>query len=196
MVYGYARCSTNEDKQDISRQERELKAMGAKTIFYEYASGTDQNRIALQELHAQINDGDTIVATEISRITRSVHHLCHLIEWATEKHLRIRAGNFTLDCKKSLDPMAEGMALMMGVFAQLEQKTTASRIKSGVANARAKGKQLGRPQKTLQTLPESFKMHLEDYQGGKITVAEYSQLCGVSRHSIYRWLRMISKLVL
>ena len=28
-VYGYARCSTGEDKQDINRQIRELKAAGA-----------------------------------------------------------------------------------------------------------------------------------------------------------------------
>ena len=46
MVYGYCRCSTNETKQDIDRQIRELKEMGAtaKTIFKEYESGTKVNR--------------------------------------------------------------------------------------------------------------------------------------------------------
>ena len=36
MVYGYARCSTNEKLQDIDRQKRELKELGAtdKTIFF------------------------------------------------------------------------------------------------------------------------------------------------------------------
>ena len=33
MVYGYARCSTNESKQDINRQVRELKAAGAEKVF-------------------------------------------------------------------------------------------------------------------------------------------------------------------
>ena len=40
MIYGYARCSTNETKQDISRQKRELKEMGAEHIYMEYESGS------------------------------------------------------------------------------------------------------------------------------------------------------------
>ena len=39
MIYGYARCSTNEQKQDINRQIRELKAAGAEEIFFEYEHG-------------------------------------------------------------------------------------------------------------------------------------------------------------
>ena len=37
-VYGYARCSTSEDKQDINRQIRELKAAGAVAIVKDVAS--------------------------------------------------------------------------------------------------------------------------------------------------------------
>ncbi len=33
MKYGYARCSTNESRQDINRQKRELKSMGLKRII-------------------------------------------------------------------------------------------------------------------------------------------------------------------
>ena len=41
MIYGYARCSTNEKLQDINRQVRELKQQGATdtTIYLEYESG-------------------------------------------------------------------------------------------------------------------------------------------------------------
>ena len=39
MIYGYARCSTNETKQDIQRQTRELKSAGAEQIFLEYEHG-------------------------------------------------------------------------------------------------------------------------------------------------------------
>ena len=46
MIYGYARCSTNEQLQDINRQVRELKQQGATdtTIYLEYESGTKINR--------------------------------------------------------------------------------------------------------------------------------------------------------
>ena len=36
MIYGYARCAANEDKQDINRQIRELKASGAEEVIFEY----------------------------------------------------------------------------------------------------------------------------------------------------------------
>ena len=39
MIYGYARCSTNESKQDINRQIRELKKAGAEQIIFEYEHG-------------------------------------------------------------------------------------------------------------------------------------------------------------
>ena len=39
MDYGYSRCSTNETRQDINRQVRELKAAGAVEIFMEYEHG-------------------------------------------------------------------------------------------------------------------------------------------------------------
>ena len=39
MIYGYARCSTNESKQDINRQIKELKAAGADEVIFEYEHG-------------------------------------------------------------------------------------------------------------------------------------------------------------
>ena len=49
--YGYARCSTNESKQDIDRQKRELISMGIKeeNIFWEYESGIKDDRLQLNE---------------------------------------------------------------------------------------------------------------------------------------------------
>ena len=90
MIYGYARCSTNEDLQDINRQIRELKQQGATdtTIYKEYESGTKVNRAELQKLLNVIQTGDTIVATEVSRITRSTKQLCEILELAKEKKIK------------------------------------------------------------------------------------------------------------
>ena len=77
-VYGYCRCSTDENKQDISRQVRELKEMGAvpETIFTEYISGMKENKVELQKLLNVIRSGDTLAVTELSRLTRSTKQLC------------------------------------------------------------------------------------------------------------------------
>ena len=70
MIYGYARCSTNEKQQDIQRQIRELKQQGAteETIYFEYESGMKVDRIQLKRLLNTVKSGDTILATEVSRL--------------------------------------------------------------------------------------------------------------------------------
>ncbi|MCL2411818.1 MAG: recombinase family protein [Treponema sp.] len=191
MVFGYARCSTNENKQDIERQVQDLKNMGAKKIFQEYESGSNTKRPQLKKLQEQIKKGDTLIVLELSRITRSVHHLCHILEWASDQNITIKAGGFTADCNNGIDPMVESMFLMMGIFAQMERKMTIRRVKSGVANARAKGIKLGRPALTKSKLPQAFLNHYPTYQKGSLTKAEFARLCNCSRPSLYRYLEII-----
>ena len=66
VIYGYARCSTDESRQDIDRQKRELFAMGVeedKHIYWEYESGTKEDRAELMKLLDVIREGDTVAAT-------------------------------------------------------------------------------------------------------------------------------------
>lgn len=189
MVYGYARCSTNESKQDISRQRRDLKALGVQEIYCEYESGTKINRPELEKILSRIQPGDTLICTEISRITRSVKQLCEIIDLTIEKRLKLVIGGFTIDCTNSaLDAMTEGMVKMMGVFAEMERKMIIERVKSGIANARAKGVRLGRPQLQANNLPQKFFEFLPLFQEGKISKTDFARLIGVSRPTLYKYL--------
>ena len=55
MNHGYARCSTNESKQDIDRQVRELKQAGAEEIFLEYEHGDSKVKLQQQTMLKNIN---------------------------------------------------------------------------------------------------------------------------------------------
>lgn len=151
MVYGYSRCSTNETKQDINRQVRELKAAGAEEIFMEYEHGDAKIKSQQQAMFAQTRAGDTITVLEVSRLARSTQQLCEIIDIVREKHLRlVIVGSITLDCRSGQpDPMSEAFLQMAGVFSQLELSMIRMRVRSGMANARAKGKRIGRPQVTV-----------------------------------------------
>lgn len=190
MIYGYARCSTNEEMQDIQRQVRELKEKGAtdKTIYKEYESGMKENRAELAKLLDIVKAGDTVLATEVSRITRSTKQLCDVIELAKERQIKLVLGTFIVDCTRPLDPMTEGMLKMMGVFSELERNMISQRVKSGMQNAKAKGKVLGRPQLTADNLPAAFYKHYPKYKNGEINKKEFSRLCGVSYPTIYKYL--------
>jgi len=195
MVYGYARCSTNEKEQDIQRQVRELKQQGAtdETIYFEYESGTKERRTELDRLLKAVQPGDTILATEVSRITRSTKQLCDIIEFAKERQIKLILGSFVVDCTKELDPMTEGMLKMMGVFAELERNMISQRVKSGMDNAKAKGKTIGRPQTTADDIPASFYKHYPKYKNGEINKKEFSRLCNLSYPTIYKYLSMVEK---
>ena len=58
MVYGYARCSTNESRQDIQRQVRELKTAGAEEIFVEYEHGDSKVKSQQQAMFVAATAGD------------------------------------------------------------------------------------------------------------------------------------------
>lgn len=196
MIYGYARCSTNEKMQDINRQVRELKQQGATdtTIYLEYESGTKVNRTELNKLLHIVKSGDTIISTEVSRITRSTKQLCDIIELAKDKHIKLVLGSFVVDCTKELDPMTEGMLKMMGVFSELERNIISQRVKSGMENAKSKGKIIGRPVTTADDIPSIFYKHYSKYKKGEINKKEFSRLCSVSYPTIYKYLGIVESL--
>ena len=103
-IYGYARCSTNEWLQDINRQKRELYRLGVtdeKYIYWEYESGAKVDRPELNKLLDVVQEGDTIIATEVSRLTRSTSHLCTLLELVKERKLKLIIGSFVVDCTQN-----------------------------------------------------------------------------------------------
>jgi len=158
MKYGYARCSTNEDKQDINRQIRELKAAGAEEILFDYEHGDSKIKPGLSTLLENASSGDTIITLEVSRLSRSTQQLCEIIDIIRQKHLCLQiVGSITIDCRSGkADPMSEAFLQMAGVFSQLELAMIRARVKSGMANAKSKGKQNGKPQTTEDAIPAVF----------------------------------------
>ena len=179
MNYGYARCSTNESRQDIDRQVRELKAAGAEEIFLEYEHGDAAVKKQQQTLFDTAQEGDTVITLEVPRLARSTKQLCEIIEIINAKHLRlVIVGSITMDCRNGhADPMTEAFLQMAGVFSQLELAMIRARVKSGMANARAKGASIGRPRTTVDDVPPVFLRHYPAYRNGKLNVSELSRVC-------------------
>ena len=196
MNYGYVRCSTNEKRQDIDRQIRELKRRGIdkRYIYCEYESGTKINRIELNRLLDVVEKGDSITCTELSRITRSTKQLCDIIDVAKEKHLKLILGDFIVDCTKDkMDAMTEGMLKMMGVFAELERNMISERVKSGLENARDKGKVIGRPSIRKEDIPEKFLRNYKLYKDNNLRKVALSRICNLSRPTVNKYIKLIEK---
>lgn len=102
-------------------------------------------------------------------------------------------GTFVVDCSKELDPMTEGMLKMMGVFSELERSIISQRVKSGMENAKAKGKAIGRPSTTAEDIPSIFYKHYPKYKKGEINKKEFSRLCNLSYPTIYKYLGIVEQ---
>lgn len=191
--YGYARCSTNETKQDINRQVRELKAAGAEEIFLDYEHGDSKIKQQQTAMFAEAVPGDTVITLEVSRLARSTQQLCEIIDLVREKQLRlVIVGSITLDCRNGqADPMSEAFLQMAGVFSQLELAMIRARVRSGMDNARAKGRRIGRPPLSKDKIPTIFLRHYLAYKNGQLNVSELARVCELSRTTVYKYLELL-----
>ena len=189
--YGFARVSLGEDKgQDLNRQVRELKAAGAEEIITERVHGDAKVKPQLDFLLEHIETGSSLYVTEASRLSRSVSQFCGILDIVKQKHLRlVIIGSITVDCRNSdMDPMSEAFLQMASIFNQLELSMIRARVRSGMANARAKGRQIGRKPVTKKDLPTTFIKYYPSYADNSMTLTELARICGISRPTAYKYI--------
>ena len=86
--------------------------------------------------------------------------------------------------------MTKGMLMMWGVFAEMERDIISQRVMSGIENAKAKGKKIGRPKTSITTLPHSFIEYYPLYRQGTIKLTKLARLVDCSRTTIYKYIRI------
>ena len=192
-IYGYARCSTSEDRQDITIQIDKLKAAGADEIFFEYEHGQAPVKQNLQTLFDLVQPGDTILTVEVSRLSRSTQQLCQIIDTVKEKQICLCIlGSITVDCRNGeMDAMTKAFLQISAVFCELEVSMLRARVKSSLQHAKAQGRKLGRPQTTKDDIPAIFYKHYPALIAGTMNVSELARVCGLSRPTVYKYLKLI-----
>ena len=193
-IYGYARCSLAEDKgQDLNRQVRELKAAGAEEIITEREHDDAKVKQNLDLLLEVAEEGSTLICTEVSRLSRSTQQLCEIVNIIKSKRMKLQIlGSITIDCRNGdIDPMSQAFIQMSAVFAELELSIIRARVKSGLANAKEKGRRIGRPQTTKDDIPAIFYKHYPAFASGNMNVSELARICGLSRPTVYKYLKLV-----
>lgn len=194
--YGYCRCSTNETKQDVEYQIKELLEKGVKKedIYFEYESGAKENRPVFNKLLQNMVKGNSLYVTDITRLSRSSKQLCSVIDFINSNKMRLVIGSLDVDCRSdNIDPMVEGMLKMMAVFAELDRKMKVYQINLGLKNAKKMGKVLGRPKTTINNIPDLFYKYYPMYKNKQINKKEFSRLSKLSYPSIYKYIEIVEK---
>lgn len=180
----YARVSTEQQSTGLESQVRILKDYCEKNDIADFEifmdegiSGTKSSRPALDRMMTAVNAGEisSVVVYSFSRFARSTTHLLNALQIFKAKGV-----SFVSLTEKIDTNTAVGIAVfsILGAISQLERDLIADRVKAGLANARAKGRQIGRkktrPSELIRALLKSG-----------MTYRQAAKVANVSHGAIY-----------
>jgi len=178
---GYARVSTQD--QNLDRQLDTLKEAGCDKIYKEKITGTKKDRPQLDKLLEDLRSGDTIIVSDLTRLSRSTKDLFNLVELIESKGAYIKSLKETwLD---TTTPQGKLMFTFMAGISQFERDLISQRTQEGLASARARGRNGGRPTKDKKDIDMAIKM----YNSKLHSVAEIEKTTGVSKATLYRYMK-------
>lgn len=163
-----SRCSTNENKQDVTRQSKELICTYGEQYnivkqFTYYKSGTKNDEVNAEILEYAIkNDVKHIIALEISRISRKISSFALFLEKCNEHKINIIIDNFklhTLLPNGEINSMVQTMLSIASTFASMELSLIKDRLNSGRAKYIKEGGKLGRKVGSTKSKAQLLKEH-------------------------------------
>jgi DNA invertase Pin-like site-specific DNA recombinase len=183
-IFGYARVSTID--QNLDTQLEALEKQGCHKIFKDKILGTSISRPALDEMLAQLREGDTVIVAKFNRLGRSTTHLINLVNDFAKKGIHFRALDFGID---TTTPTGRLMLTFFAALSEYERETILEKTRAGQLLAKAKGKHVGRPAKINEEKYTKVKKALEN----GISVIDTSKITGISLTTVKRYRRLIEK---
>lgn len=181
MNFGYARVSTGE--QCLDRQIDLLKQNDCERIFHEKFTGSTKDRPELDKLIDMLREGDVIIVSELTRLSRSVKDLFDLIDLINQKKSNIRSIK-----EPWLNTTTPHGKLLFSIFAgisQFDRDLISQRTIEGLVSARARGRNGGRPKKPA----DEIKLALKMYDSRNYSISEITKATGISKTSLFRYLK-------
>jgi DNA invertase Pin-like site-specific DNA recombinase len=181
MRIGYARVSTADQNLDMQRDA--LSKAGCEKIIEDTASGSKPQRSGLERARELLRQGDVLVVWRLDRLGRSIKHLIELMTELEQQGIGFQS------LQESIDTTTPGGKLVFHVFAALaefERNVIRERTSAGLAAARARGRKGGRP---LALDNQQKALAVDLYRQRKHNVAEICRTVGISRPTLYRYVR-------
>jgi DNA invertase Pin-like site-specific DNA recombinase len=190
----YARVSTANNGQDPTMQTRELREYAERrgwTVSGEYVdigiSGTKEKRPELDRLMADAHRRrfDAVVVWKFDRFARSVSHLLRALETFKAQGIEFVSFSEQLDTST---PAGKLVFTVLGAVAELERSLIVERVKSGLRNARAKGKRLGRPRVVVDAA------RITALRNEGLSWAKIAKQMGVGEGTVFRMAQASAKI--
>lgn len=193
MIYGYIRKST--EKQSFQHMEREIanyaENNGLKIdewVEETISSRKTLNKRQLGQLLERLQEGDVLITSELSRISRSVPETFLILQTCLNKNCQVITikENYHLGS----DIQSQVLAFAFGLAAQIERDLISQRTKCSLASKKEQGIKLGRPlgaaTKHLK-LAKNMKC-IKDLLSKGLSKSKIAKILGVQRMTLCRFL--------
>lgn len=201
MIFAYARISTNKSTQKTDRQLFALNEYATANGFTidevveETESGKSLDRSKYQALCQRMRRGDILLITDIDRLGRNADGVIMEFKRLKQAGIKVVAldtpylNQWRITGDDGLYNMVVDILITLKAhLAEQERAKLINRINQGLDVARANGKRLGRPPKTVNS--EIVKLHRR-VGDGEITITEAAKIAGISRQHFYRLCKQI-----
>jgi DNA invertase Pin-like site-specific DNA recombinase len=176
---GYARVSSSDQKLDS--QFDALKQTGCHKVFSDRISGIKANRPGWEQLMTYVRPGDSVIVTELSRMSRSLMHLLEVVQAFEHQGIELVSLRENIDTSTAT---GRGFLAMMGVISQMERELKAERTAAGRAAAKARGRTGGRPRTDPNKLEEARILYLNSDR----TASQACHTVGIGRRTLFSYL--------
>ncbi len=185
-VIGYIRVST--DKQTTENQKLAILDYCNKEnlkvsdwIKVSVSSRKSSKDRKLDQLTEQLDSGDTLIVSELSRLGRSVGQVATLVDALTKSGIKIISIKEDMVLNGNPNLQTKVMLTMFSLFAEIERDLISERTKEGLKRARAEGKLLGRPKGSLGKSKLDGKVaEIKDYMSKGVNLTNIAKIYGVS----------------
>ncbi len=191
-TYAYLRVSTTD--QDIEKNRYDIlqlandKQLGSVHWVEEKVSGrVSWKKRAIGSLIDQMQSGDTLIVSELSRLGRSMLECMEILSIAAQRGIRIYAvkGSWQLD--DSIQSKIVAMAFAMA--AEIERDLISQRTKEALAARKQAGMKLGRPVGTGKSKLDKHRVEIEALLANGSTQAFIAKRYGTTEANLSRWLK-------
>jgi DNA invertase Pin-like site-specific DNA recombinase len=176
---GYARVSSSDQKLDS--QFDALKQTGCHKVFSDRISGIKADRPGWEQLMTYVRPGDSVIVTELSRMSRSLMHLLEVVQAFEHQGIELVSLRENIDTSTAT---GRGFLAMMGVISQMERELKAERTAAGRAAAKARGRTGGRPRTDPNKLEEARILYLNSDR----TASQVCHTVGIGRRTLFSYL--------
>lgn len=189
MRLGYARVSTED--QNLQMQIDALKKVGCEKIIKEKMS-TGKDRPLFKALLRKLKTGDDLIVWSIDRLGRDGDENGVVLKGLVKRGINVISLSENLHITPLSSPSELFVYRVLSAHAELEKAQISRRTKEGLVSARKRGRFAGRPAGlSIEAQEKARKAH--ELRQDKKSISEISRRLGISRNSVYKYLRYINE---